>query len=306
MRLPTVFTALSNVLCGFLVSSTDRDLTVLFGQPGPWLLLLSSCGLYLGGMVLNDVFDAELDRKERPERPIPSGRISRSAAAIFGSMLLTVGIAAAASADLVTGGPFVAVQIASLLAIAVVLYDAVLKATVGGPVGMATCRFLNLMLGASLAGGLADVWSTPQLTIATALFVYITGVTWFARNEAGESSRRTLSIAVVTVLSGLGIDLWAVSATLPHTVADNAWRHPAVGAMIALSLVGLNLVWRTGNAVRINQPRLLQKTVGFMLLNIIFIDAAMTFAVTGSGRLAACIAILVVPATMLKRVIPMS
>ena len=27
-------------------------------------------------MVLNDVFDAEVDARERPERPIPSGRVS--------------------------------------------------------------------------------------------------------------------------------------------------------------------------------------------------------------------------------------
>ena len=31
---------------------------------------------YLGGMYLNDAFDAEIDAAERPERPIPSGQVS--------------------------------------------------------------------------------------------------------------------------------------------------------------------------------------------------------------------------------------
>ena len=48
MRLPTVFTALSNVLCGFFVSSSERSLPVLISRPELWLLLLSSAGLYLG------------------------------------------------------------------------------------------------------------------------------------------------------------------------------------------------------------------------------------------------------------------
>lgn len=307
MRLPTVFTALSNILCGYLVSQPECDPAAVFASPTPWLLMLASAGLYLGGMVLNDVFDAALDSVERPERPIPSGRITRTAAAAFGSLLLALGLVAAAAADMVSGSDFIAVQTAAVLAVAIVLYDAVLKSTPAGPFGMATCRFLNLMLGASCAGSLQYVYSSPQLTIALALFVYVVGVTWFARNEAGQSTRSALIMAFVIVLAGIGIDAWAVFRTLPNAKAlVESFRTPAVGALIALGLVAANLSWRISRAIRVNQPRLLQKSVGFMLLNIIFIDAALTFAVTGSGRLAACIVILVLPATYLKRIIPMS
>ena len=83
MRLPTIFTALSNILCGYLITAADHDLSALLSQSDLWLLLASSTGLYFGGMVLNDVFDAKLDAVERPERPIPSGRISLRSAAIF-------------------------------------------------------------------------------------------------------------------------------------------------------------------------------------------------------------------------------
>ncbi len=299
MRLPTVFTALSNVLCGFFVSTTDRDLPVLAARPEFWLLLLSSAGLYLGGMVLNDVFDAELDSRERPERPIPSGRISHKRATVFGVLLVATGLVAAFAADIVSKTQNTSFQIASVLAAAVVLYDSVLKSTIAGPLGMGACRFLNIMLGASCCGSWDDVWSTPQLVVATALAVYVIGVTWFARNEAGNSSRSGLMAGLSIVVVGLCIDGWVALQDL------QPWS-PATGALIALGLIGANVIFRAVKAISANQPVLLQKTVGFMLLHIIFLDATMTFCITGSGRMAAAVVVLVIPATLMKRIIPMS
>lgn len=299
LRLPTVFTAVSNILSGYFVSTRERSLPALAASPELWILLISGAGLYLGGMVLNDVFDAELDARERPERPIPSGRISRAAAAVFGSLLLVTGVAAAGAADVTSATGSSSTRIACFLAVAIVLYDAVLKSTVLGPLGMGTCRFLNIMLGASCAGGTAAVWSPPQLIMATALGVYVFGVTWFARNEAGDSSRSTLLAGLSIALAGIGINAWLA-------LKDFAVRSPAAGAAIALALIAANVSFRCVRAIQSNQPVILQKTVGFMLLNIIFMDAAMTFCVTGSARLAALIVILVVPATLMKRVLPLS
>ena len=299
MRLPTVFTALSNILCGFFVSQNERDLALLFTRAELWLLLLASAGLYLGGMVLNDVFDAALDARERPERPIPAGLISKRAAAVFGTSLMVIGVATATTAGFVSKTGMLSTQIACVLAACIVLYDAVLKSTIASPLGMATCRFLNVMLGASCAGTWQVVWSGPQLAIATALFIYILGVTWFARNEAGHSKIWALIAALAVVMCGIGTNLWSAAQVFEAGT-------PAVGAMIALSLIAANVGIRGAAAIRANQPRILQKTVGFMLLNVIFIDAAMTFCVTGSGRIAAAVVILVIPATLLKRVVPMS
>ena len=71
-------------------------------------------------------------------------------------------------------------------------------------------------------------------------------------------------------------------------------------------LIAANVAFRCLKAISANHPVLLQKTVGFMLLNIVFMDAAMTFAITGSGRLATMVVILVIPATLMKRFIPLS
>ena len=193
MRIPTVFTALSNILCGYLITHklTPAELTQ---QTDLLFLLISSAGLYLGGMVLNDVFDAALDAIERPERPIPSGRISRRGAAIFGSLLLIIGVGCAAAVGLGS------LLIAGLIVAAVLLYDGCMKSTIAAPLGMGTCRFLNLMLGASAATTMTSVWQTIPMTVAAGLGIYILGVTVFARNEAGKSSSTGL-------LTGVGIML---------------------------------------------------------------------------------------------------
>ena len=73
MRLPNVFTALSNVAMGFAFA---RDWNRPFGTSDAILLAClagASALLYTAGMVLNDVFDYDVDRQERPFRPLPSG-----------------------------------------------------------------------------------------------------------------------------------------------------------------------------------------------------------------------------------------
>lgn len=295
MRLPTVFTALSNILCGFLITHLQPRLKVadLVGQKDLWLLLASTVGLYLGGMVLNDVFDARLDAVERPERPIPSGRISRTAAAVFGAMLMLGGVCAAGFVGLPS------LLIAGLIVPCVLAYNGFLKTTVAAPLGMGTCRFLNLMLGASAVPDLNLLWRTTPVTAAAGLAIYIIGVTVFARNEAGASNKWLLSLGILLILSGMGLDAWLIGnagATLPSIS----------GSRMALLILSLNLLMRAAAVIPSPQPRRIQKTVGLMLLCIIFLDAIMVFAMTADAKLAALVIMLVAPASLLRRAIPMS
>ena len=78
LRPPNVTTALGDVLAGYAVAGRGQP------QALPPLLMATMC-LYAGGVVLNDVCDVDIDRIERPERPIPSGRVSRRAAATLGA-----------------------------------------------------------------------------------------------------------------------------------------------------------------------------------------------------------------------------
>src|SRR5262245_18818026 len=89
-RFAAVFTALADIFLGYLLSR--------WSEPDVWLgsefalLLVASAGLYLAGMVFNDVFDRKLDAEERPNRPIPSGRVSLRGAVTFGAALMLVGV----------------------------------------------------------------------------------------------------------------------------------------------------------------------------------------------------------------------
>ena len=291
MRIPTVFTALSNILCGYMIT---HQLTParLPQQTDLWLLLISSAGLYLGGMVLNDVFDAALDAIERPERPIPSGRISRKAAAIFGTLLMIIGVGCAAAVGLGS------LLIAGLIVAAVLLYDGRLKSTIAAPLGMGTCRFLNLMLGASAATTMTSVWQTIPMTVAAGLGIYILGVTVFARNEAGKSSSTGLLTGVGIMLCGIGLDAWMVTGSGAEKAIS--------GSQMALLILGLNILMRAAIVIGNPQPVRIQRTVGLMLLCIIFLDALMVFGLTGDVKNAVLVIMLIAPASLVRRFIPMS
>src|SRR5262245_28086746 len=84
LRPANVITALTDVLAGFAIAGLASPKAL------PWLLLATAC-LYAGGVVLNDVFDRRIDANERPERPIPSGRVPVRHAALLGGGLLVVG-----------------------------------------------------------------------------------------------------------------------------------------------------------------------------------------------------------------------
>src|SRR5215211_353107 len=141
LRLPNVFTALADIGLGLCATAALSPGSV--NDDFAWkagLLLLASGMLYSAGMVWNDYFDLAEDRRDRPFRPLASGRISVRTAVVLGTLLLAGGWACAA----VTGR-------AGALAGAILAYDARIKRTSAGPIGMALCRFLNVLLGLSLA-----------------------------------------------------------------------------------------------------------------------------------------------------------
>ena len=99
---------------------------------------------YVGGMFLNDAFDAQIDSVERPERPIPSGVVSRSSVFAAGFALLSGGVAIVVMAKLlVTGGALLPPLIASiLLGLCIVLYNLWHKENPLSPLVMGLCRVL--------------------------------------------------------------------------------------------------------------------------------------------------------------------
>jgi len=183
LRPANVVTAFADVLAGFSAAGLQN------GRALPWLLAATAC-LYAGGVVLNDVFDRAVDRVERPERPIPSGRVPVQVAAGLGAALLASGVLSAFQATAQAG--VIATAIASL----VLMYDAWGKRhPLVGPVNMALCRAANLLLGvAAVPEALRGSWRLGLIPL-----FYISGVTVLSRGEVHGGTRRIATAALVLV-----------------------------------------------------------------------------------------------------------
>ncbi len=270
-RLPNLFTAIADVMMGFLFVHQSLQPVSRFG-----CLVAASCLLYTAGMVLNDVFDYEIDRRERPERPLPSGRISRTTASALGWGMLVLG------ASVAWGGGVRSGCVATCLAVAIVLYDAVLKPTWLGPLAMGSCRMLNVLLGMSLlVDGDPDFafgFSADQWMVAAGIGVYIVGVTWFARSEARTSQRGPLMLGLGIMLAGIG--LLAAFPLLRSPTAPLMFTSAIVWPCLLLLLM-VSVVRRCALAIARPEPQLVQMAVKQSILSLIVLDAAVCLAVSG-------------------------
>jgi 4-hydroxybenzoate polyprenyltransferase len=169
-NLPTLW---SNVLAGAALSGAAIATEVL----APLLLALSL--LYIAGMYLNDAFDAAIDRAERPERPIPAGRVTVRAVFIAGFALLAAGLAMVIVLAAVTGRGAAPVVAALALAAAIVFYDVHHKANRFSPVVMGLCRALVYVTAALiLAPHQPALWPAAAMLLS-----YLVGLTYAAREE---------------------------------------------------------------------------------------------------------------------------
>jgi len=275
VRIPNVVTAAADVAAGYLYAG---------GESHWWrlaVLCLASMGLYAGGAALNDVLDIERDRVERPDRPMPSGRVSRRAAMTLVVVALAVGLGAALCVSTRSG------CIAGLLIVAIVLYDGPLKASAPAPLLMGSCRGLNLMLGMNPATAIA---SRAMLIPAAILAAYVTALTCFARTEARVTSRRRL------VAGALGMTVAAVSLGFIGAVraeVDRTFLFPVATLVGAVAIVG-------GRAAVSGRSEAVQRAVGALVLSIVGLDVCIVWAARGSAW-ALCVGVLLPVGWLLKR-----
>ena len=295
MRLPAVFTAMADVAMGFLFvqfggaqwSPATSDFATLA------TLVAASSLLYVAGMVLNDVFDVELDRCQRPERPIPSGRVSLDAARRLGWRLLILGVAVGTGAVFFTGILRSGV-VAAILATAILLYDAWLKRTPLGPVAMGACRMLNVLLGMSATDGQfhAEHW-----LVAGAIGVYVAGVTLFARKESEQSSPMHLTLAMLVMMLGIAMLGWLprLSDRLVPLLKSQPWRWYTLTAAL-VAAIG----WPCMRAILTPTAARVRMAVAHSILSLIMLDAVACYATRGVSW-AIMILLLLLPAAVLGR-----
>jgi 1,4-dihydroxy-2-naphthoate octaprenyltransferase len=274
VRLPNLPSALADIGLAGLATG------LIVARPAVFLLLLtSSACLYLAGMVWNDYFDIDQDRRERPTRPLPSGAVAPRRAALLGGGLMAVGLALAVAAGFalraLNEGASILLPaiVAGLLTLMIFAYDAWLKHTPVGPIAMGSCRSLNILLGFTLAGSLRVGWPLgPHL--AAAVGIYIVGVTWLARTEARVTSKSSLIGAALVVLAAFALAL-AVPAYRRADTASVVFPYLLVGLGF---FIGFPL-WR---AIANPTPATVQGAVRRCLMGLILFDTALATGAAGS------------------------
>lgn len=273
VRVPNLFTAAADVLAGYLTVTAGQDIEV--GRLGP--LLLATVCLYGGGVVLNDYFDEAVDRVERPERPLPSGRVARAAARRLAVALFVAGALAAALV-----GPW-SLALALAIMFAASFYDAIGKRTSLGPVNMGFCRFLNLLLGASAMPALVPA----RLSLALLLMVHVTGVTVLSRGEVWGGQRITALVmvgALATVVCSMV--LLGLNGYLP----DSSYLVFLLGFLLLV-------VPPVARVYAQPSPRHIGLAVKWGVLGLVLLDAA--FAAAHAGAWAgAAVAGLIIPSLL--------
>lgn len=254
MRPANLVTAIADILAG--ASITGLTLTTFQSHEIIPLiyLVMATIGLYGGGVVFNDVFDLEVDRVERPERPIPGNQVTRKNAILLALSLYIVGVVFAYMASPASG------IIAVVISILATVYDKWAKHHIFfGPLVMGACRGLNLLLGMSfIAEELSAFWPMTILPV-----IFIGAVTLTSRGEVIGNNRRAIALAML---------LDAVVVFL--LVRLGAGRSIDLGSFLPFIMLwwGMNLYAKI-KACRINQPRYIMRAVKTGVLSLIPLNA---------------------------------
>lgn len=273
LRPANVVTAVSDILAGI-------SLAVLFsGQAFPTLsqvliIAVASMCLYAGGVVFNDVFDVEIDKKERPERPIPSGNISLKKAIFIGSLCFLIGVILSAFIGLNT------LLVALAIALMCLLYDGLFKHHyIAGPIAMGACRALNLLLGFTVV-------ALPYGNFYILIFpiIYIAAITNISRGEVYGNNRKAIIVSVIM-----------------YTVVLLAMLYLSISfqklqALPFILFFGGFILYPAFKAINTLVPRDIQNAVKMGVLGLIIMNAA--WVSIGYGFVWALITLLLLPVSI--------
>jgi 4-hydroxybenzoate polyprenyltransferase len=252
MRISNAPTVVTNVIAGAALGG----MAIL--ELNLWLLALAMILFYSAGMILNDVCDLAIDRTERPDRPLPSGRMSRLTA-ISWTMLFSAGGFA------LIGWRFLPhqrlVMISSLiLCILIVFYDFWHKHNPLSSLVMSGCR---LMVYVSAYVSVSGSWLNPLYLPGLAVVMYVSGITLLARREAQNKARRwplififfplLLPVLLYFAPANYVVQPPSFAAVLPGTLAFVSWtiyalqpafraENPQLGLSIGRLVAGICMV----------------------------------------------------------------
>jgi 4-hydroxybenzoate polyprenyltransferase len=267
-RPANVVTAVADIWAGFAIAGAWDAMATnwIYGEQDYWWnllwLSLSTIGLYGGGVAFNDIADAELDAVERPERPIPSGRVSKKGAIGMASLLLLGGIACAFQVNLEAGCLAIAIACCALL------YDYWGKhQQVFGPINMGLCRSGNLLLGISVVPILLERnWFLAFLPL-----VYVAAITIISRGEVHGKNRNALFLG-----AGMYTSIFVAIFILAFEKSPGYLQ-----ILPFLAFLGYRLFPPLFQAIQTQEPRYIGKSVKAAVLSLIVVNASIATAFSG-------------------------
>lgn len=246
--------------------------------PHWWAVLTVIVGLslyYVAGMYLNDACDATIDALERPERPIPSGRVSRATVFSMTVLLFVVGSILIIVPSLLDANRSSSPVVWSAIELitCIVAYNLWHKSNPLSPVIMGLCRVMVYVTAAfALGGSLA----TPLITAAVLVLCYLIGLTYAAKQEhINTVSHQWPLVFLLLPLIALCLPVmgsqWipAFQITLPtveHMLLAAVW-------ITLVSTVFVACYW-----IKRRQPRDIPNAVSVLIAGMCLVDAAVLAA----------------------------
>ena len=288
IRFPNLFTLPSNVFAGYFSTHIQNAIEI----NSIVLVILVSVCLYAAGVIFNDVADRQTDRKERPNRPIPSGKITQRNAILLAMLLIVISITVSYFISVVT------LIIVFVLITSIFLYDFVLKNSLFGPAAMGATRVLNIVLGSSpnlsnSIDGETDYVFYRLGLVCISEFIYISSITAISKYEINENQSSKLGrLHALLFLSPIIIGVYAVSIGLFN---NNTWIYLFIFGSFILSMLKV-----TTSKVPMTNA-MLQKTISLLIIGIIVHDAVYIGGSLDSWYFGMSIFVLLVPAILLGK-----
>lgn len=253
-NLPTVW---SNVLAGIVLAEGSA------ADPRLLPVLVAMSLAYVAGMYLNDAFDAEIDARERPQRPIPAGRVGRTQVFAAGAAMLAASLVLLLAVGHLpeNGTGWRPAAAGAVLAAAILVYDLHHKGNPLGPLLMGLCRALVYVVAGLVVARSATL---PLLVGAALLLGHVVGLTALAKQES--LGRLANLWPLLPLAAPLVYGLWLTLA------APAAWLFLTALAAVLAVAIGLAARRRPGD---------IGMAVVLLLAAISLLDALL---VAGAGR----------------------
>ncbi len=273
IRLPNLLTVPGDPLAGACLALALQG----GGRLTPALMAAAaSLALYTAGLIINDCCDLQEDRRQRPDRPLPAGHVTRAHAWVAALLLVVLALVLAWMVTPLSGAT------AGALSGMILLYNLWLKRMpLPGAVAMGLCRGLSLLLGATAVG--TGLPGGMVLAAALLLTLYIAAVTLLADREH----------EAVT----LGVKRWwplGIGLALPVLllVVARGWGWlsllPATVALISLLRLGCAL---RGTPA----PRIVQASIGRYIRILLLVQATLCFVQFPAGTATGVVLLLLWP-----------